>query len=468
MSTLTADDLWLKAKEELKKIIPGAFEEWFAQLMPVSVGAEGLVLEAPNPFSEIWINDNYLDVIRRAVQTVGKSSLDVVVRASHGNDAAPASPHAAAAAPEGVRTSRVRQPRGMRMGAVVRPQDNPAYALLNPRNTFDNFVLGGSNQMAAAVSVAVADNPGKAYNPLFVYGDTGLGKTHLMHAMAHACLQRAPETRIVYLSCEKFMNEFIEALKDQSLNKFREKYRKVDILLIDDIQFLAGKERIQEEFFHTFNDLFESGKQICLSSDRPAGDIDKLESRLVSRFQWGMITDIKAPDLETRVAILGKKAAAQNHDVPRHALEFIARRITRNIRRMEGALTRVAFLAKQGSDVSEAALEDLLSDLLQEENSMQLTIELIQKAVSDYFQVRMSDLVGPRRPADIAYARQVAMYLCRILTQKPLKEIGEAFGGRDHGTVIHACKTIENQMDVNPAEKQKIQYLQNRLATSGR
>ena len=343
-----------------------------------------------------------------------------------------------------------------------RPQ-RPAY--LNPRNTFENFIVGPSNQLAHAAATAVADSPGSAYNPLFVYGDTGLGKTHLMHAIAHAIQSNNPSAKVVYMSCEKFTNNFLRAIRENSLDAFRRFYRKVDVLLIDDIQFLEGKERTQEEFFHTFNELFESQRQLCLSSDRPASEINKLESRLVSRFQWGMVTDIQPPDLETRTAILKKKAQSMGFDLlSQEVLEFLASRITRNVRRLEGALIKVGTFARLIREpVTIRKAEELVHDILQEEIQQQITIERIQRKVTEIYDLRMSDMQNRRRPNHIAFPRQVAMYLSRLLTHHPLKEIGEAFGGRDHGTVIHAVKTVENMMEQDEKVRNTIEYLARQL-----
>ena len=338
---------------------------------------------------------------------------------------------------------------------------------INPKNTFSNFIVGGGSELAHAACVAVSNAPAHAYNPLFLYGETGLGKTHLMHAVAHQALNRNPSCRITYVSCEKFTNEFIRAIQENTLTKFRSRYRSVDYLLIDDIQFLAGKERIQEEFFHTFNDIYDSQRQIFLTSDRPAGEIDKIESRLLSRFQWGLVADIQAPDWETRVAILTRKADAMGISIEPEIIEFLAKSIARNVRRMEGALTRVAGyvgLTRRKADLE--TVQRLLRDILREENLSRITIETIQKKVVDYYHLRMADMLSRRRPANIAFPRQVAMYLSRILTEHSLQEIGNAFGGRDHGTVIHACKTVENMMEQDNSIKYAVEYLNEELSQS--
>jgi chromosomal replication initiator protein len=327
------------------------------------------------------------------------------------------------------------------------------------------FIIGGGNQLAHAASMAVANAPAKAYNPLFIYGDTGLGKTHLMHSVAHHILAQKPEFKITYISSEKFTNEFIRAIQENNLVKFRKHYRNVDVLLIDDVQFLAGKERIQEEFFHTFNELFEAQKQIFLTSDRPANEISKLEARLISRFQWGMVADIQSPDMETRLAILSNKAKSLNLDISEEILAFLAEKVSRNVRRLEGALTRVASytaLVKKPVDIPK--VEALLEDILQEEMQNQVSIEKIQKKVTEYFNLRIQDMISKRRPSNIAFPRQIAMYLSRMLTGCSLQEIGEGFGGRDHGTVIHACKTVENMMEQDSSVRQNVDYLIKQLS----
>jgi chromosomal replication initiator protein len=286
-----------------------------------------------------------------------------------------------------------------------------------------------------------------------------------MHAIGHSIIQRNPEARVAYLSTEKFTNEFIHAIQENALTKFRQRYRNVDILLIDDVQFLAGKERIQEEFFHTFNDLFESGKQIIITSDRPVAEIATLEARLISRFQWGLAADIQSPDLETRVAILRTKAATLKMEIPAPVLEFMAQHIVKNIRRLEGALIKVSsYSALTGKTLDLAITEHLLKDVLMEEAQNRLNIEGIQKRVADHFQIRHSDMQSKRRPNAIAFPRQIAMYLCRQLTRHSLQEVGDAFGGRDHGTVIHAIKTVENMMETDNSVRGSVDFLKAQLS----
>jgi chromosomal replication initiator protein len=457
----TSTSLWEIVKSDFKGLFPeDVYQLWFEPIVCLEATEDVLTLGVPNDFAAIWINDNYLDLIvqrlrlaaGRAVTVKLKKSTVAAESASPANETAPAPRTKSAAAKH--RTPRYDE-RGS--GAYI--------GSLNPRNTFETFVVGSNCQMAHAAAMAVAQSPAQAYNPLFLYGDTGLGKTHLMHAIGHAILRAKPDAKVAYLSTEKFTNDFIQALQENSLSKFRQRYRSVDVLLIDDVQFLAGKERIQEEFFHTFNDLFESGKQIILSSDRRAADIQKLESRLVSRFEWGLPADIQAPDFETRLAILRTKAATLKFDIPANVANFVAHHISKNIRRLEGALIKVASYASlTGKTIDLPATEMLLQDVLMEQAQNQLTIEIIQKRVADHYQIRHSDMTSKRRPNNIAIPRQIAMYLSRTLTKHSLQEIGDAFGGRDHGTVIHACKSVDNMMEQDSTARGAIEFLRNQLS----
>lgn len=465
MSQLAVTEpVWSDLQDHLRDIFsPEHFETWFRDLDFQSFDGSTLVLAAKNDFAQIWITDNYHDLMRdRACAFLG-TNIELRIEVPGGDeglngarevpvDETPDSP---------VPAPRVELPERHFPRVQFRGRNSQP---LNPRNTFDNFIVGGSNQLAHAASLAVANNPGISYNPLFLYGDTGLGKTHLMHAVAHQIVRDNPNANVVYVSCEHFTNEFMRAIQDNSLVKFRRFYRNVDVLLIDDIQFLQGKERTQEEFFHTFNELFESQHQVCLSSDRPASEIPRLESRLVSRFQWGMVTDIQAPDLETRVAIIRKKAQNLNFELPPDVLQFLAQRITRNVRRMEGALLKVATYANLVHEqLTLETVERLVRDILEEEASRQISIERIQRKVCERYDLRMSDMTSKRRPANIAFPRQVAMYLSRLLTQHPLKEIGEHFGKRDHGTVIHAVKTVENVMETSEDTRHAIECLKKQI-----
>jgi chromosomal replication initiator protein len=445
-------------KCDFKSLFPeDVFQMWFEPVVCLETTTESMTLGVPNDFAAIWIHDNYLDLITQRLRLTAGRMVTVNLRkteAGHPNQ----SPRPVAEPTPRARTS-------AKARTTRYDERSPAAATLNPRNTFETFVVGNNNQMAHAASLAVAQAPAQAYNPLFLYGDTGLGKTHLMHAIGHAILRANPDARVAYLSTEKFTNEFIQALQENSLTKFRQRYRHVDVLLIDDVQFLAGKERIQEEFFHTFNDLFESGKQIILSSDRRASEIQKLEARLVSRFEWGLPADIQAPDLETRQAILRTKAASLKCNLPDNILNFIAQHITKNIRRLEGALIKVAsYTALTNKPIDIATAERLLHDVLMEQAQTILTIETIQKRVADHFQIRHSDMTSKRRPNNIAIPRQIAMYLARTLTKHSLQEIGDAFGGRDHGTVIHACKAVDNMCEQDSSTRGSVEFLKTQLS----
>lgn len=426
---------------------------WFEPMSCLAATEDALVLGVPNDFAAIWIHDNYLDLISQRLRLAAGRMVHVSLKKAD-------QPGGEASAPITEPKNRAPQPK-----RTLRYDERLASAgSLNPRNSFENFVVGPNSQLAHAASLAVAQAPAQAYNPLFIHGSTGLGKTHLMHAIGHSILQRNPEARVAYLSTEKFTNEYIHAIQENALTKFRQRYRSVDVLLVDDVQFLAGKERIQEEFFHTFNDLFESQKQIVISSDRPVTEIATLEARLVSRFQWGLSADIQSPDFETRVAILKTKAATLKVTLPMPVIEFMAQHISKNIRRLEGALIKISsYAALTGKTLDLASAELLLKDVLMEEAQNRLNIEGIQKRVADHYQIRHSDMTSKRRPSAIAFPRQIAMYLSRQLTRHSLQEIGQAFGGRDHGTVIHAVKTVENMMEQDNSVQGSVDFLKSQL-----
>lgn len=441
--------LWETAKTELRNTLPRAdFETWISSLQPLSI-QEGkvLVLEAPSVLTEAWVNSNYGEVLRRQLTLVAGRNMDYRLTAS----VDPARESAPAPTPA---------PRASRSAATASPA--PA---IKATNTFDHFIVGPENEMAHGASLAVAKEPGHYYNPLFIHGPTGLGKTHLMHAIAHSVYAANPQARIAYISSETFTNDFIQALQTGSVASFRRRYRELDLLLIDDIHFLAGKESTQDEFFHTFNELHNNHKQVVLTSDRPASEIAKLQERLVSRFQWGMVCSIQAPGLETRIAILRKKAAARGLELQPEIAEFIASRIARNVRNLEGAVTRIVGLTGMTRKPLELAqVEKLLHDILVEEASHTLTVEVIQRKVAEHYRIQMSDMTSKRRMQNIAFPRQVAMYLATQLTGMSLVSIGQAFGGRDHGTVIHARKTVVNQMEVDANVRRTVEYLRAQLS----
>jgi chromosomal replication initiator protein len=339
---------------------------------------------------------------------------------------------------------------------------------LNARYTFDTFVIGDSNRFAHAAAFAVAEAPAKAYNPLFIYGDSGLGKTHLLHAIGHYAQRLYPGIRVRYVSSEEFTNDFINSIRDDKASAFQRRYRGNDVLLVDDIQFLENKERTQEEFFHTFNTLHNANKQIVISSDRPPKQISTLEDRLRNRFEWGLITDVQPPDLETRIAILRKKAAQERLGVPPEVLEYIASKIPSNIRELEGALIRVtAFASLNGQGVDLALAEIVLKDLIPAEGGPQITAATIMAATAEYFSVSMDDLCGSSRTRLLANARQIAMYLCRELTDLSLPRIGQLFGGRDHTTVMHAERKIRKQMSERRVTYNQVTELTNRIKSRG-
>jgi chromosomal replication initiator protein len=460
-SSLTPS-VWETVKCDFKSLFPeDVFQMWFEPMVCLETAGDAITLGVPNDFAAIWIHDNYLDLITQRLRLTAGRMVNVTLRKTETSKSSAAASAAKVSADNHGTKSKATPAR-----RVTRYDERgPAAGTLNPRNTFENFVVGSNNQMAHAASLAVAQAPAQAYNPLFLYGETGLGKTHLMHAIGHAIMRHNPDSRVAYLSTEKFTNEFIQALQENSLTKFRQRYRHADVLLLDDVQFLAGKERIQEEFFHTFNDLFESGKQIVLTSDRRASEIQKLESRLVSRFEWGLPADIQAPDLETRTAIIRAKAQSLNCNLPEPILNFIAQSITKNIRRLEGALLKVAsYSSLTSKPLDLATAEKLLHDVLMEQAQNILTIETIQKRVADHFQIRHSDMTSKRRPNNIAIPRQIAMFLARTLTKHSLQEIGDAFGGRDHGTVIHACKAVDNMCEQDASTRGSVEFLKTQLS----
>jgi chromosomal replication initiator protein len=471
-STPIADTLWQNTNKELKNLFPeDVYEMWFSGLVCTLESDTKLVLTTHSEFNAIWIENNFLDVISQQARSFAGTAIEVSIEVEQAAKTEELDGADTDARRKGINGRDGRDGRDSRQSPDLRnnrplTQAAPTHrTLINPSNTFENFVVGSGSQLAHAASIAVANAPGRAYNPLFVFGETGLGKTHLMHAVAHQMLTNNPNAKIAYVSTEKFTNEFIHAIRENKLTKFRKYYRNVDALLVDDIHFLSGKESTQEEFFHTFNDLFESGRQIFLASDRPANEIERLENRLISRFQWGLVTDIQAPDFETRFAILRNKALAMKIELDEEIMEFLAERVSRNVRRMEGALTRIAGydnLIDCKLDLN--AVERLLSDLLHEEAASKVTVDQIQKKVSDYYKIRFSELIGRRRTSSIVFPRQVAMYISRTLTSDPLKSIGDAFGGRDHGTVIHACKQVENIMEQDGSVKRGVDYLIKQLS----
>lgn len=444
-----AEKIWESAQQVLRTMLNGeTYSLWFAPLQARGLEGEVLTLEVANDFCELWLKDNYLSLINDVLAHASGQPLKV--RFQVGPPQSSAAP--AADLPQAPARSTVEL--NERTAA-------PREFSFNPKNTFETFVVGSNNTFAHAAALAVSQSPGKSYNPLFVYSGVGLGKTHLLHAIGHHVVNHKKGGRVTYVTSEKFTNEFIDAIQNNQLVRFRKKFRQADVFLIDDIQFLAGKERIQEEFFHTFNTLHEAHKQIVLTCDRPASEIQSLEQRLVSRFEWGLVTDMQPPDVETRLAILRKKEKLMGVELPEEILNFLAQRIRTNIRRLEGALVRVASLASlTGKILTLEVVENLLREVLHEEGRFSITIESIQKKVADHFDIRLADMASKRRPENIAFPRQIAMYLARHLTESSLNTIGEAFGGRDHGTVLHACRLVTDRMQVDPQVRQVVSYLE--------
>jgi len=450
--TETADlkPAWEKIAAALRsQVTPEIFDRWFKAVEPMELDDQRITLKVPNDIYRYWIEDNYLGSLRASILLVLKSARDV----RFVSDDVPAVPEP--------------DVRRQRTPAVETEQEAEEKAVangMNPRNTFETFVVGTNNQFAHAACVAVGQTPGKVYNPLFFYGGVGLGKTHLMHAIGQHIMATRKGAKVSYVTSERFTNEFIDALQSGTIVKFRKRYRQVDVLLIDDIQFLARAERTQEEFFHTFNTLFDGHKQIVLSSDRPPAEIGSLEPRLVSRFEWGMTAELQPPDVETRKAILQKKAAALGVRIEPDLIEFLAQRIRTNIRRLEGALMRVAsFISLSGGPLSQERVEMLLKDILQEEARRSVSIDNIQKRVAEHFDVRLADMTSKRRPKNIAFPRQIAMYIARELTKSSLMEIGDAFGGRDHGTVLHAHRLVKERIVTDEKIRQVVKFLQDQL-----
>lgn len=438
MSLLTT---WDKAQDIIKeKIGASSYESWFSCLQINEKSPSTLIIEAPDEFFKGWIVDHYFSIIRDAIQTSAGQPIALEFEVN-----------------QNLLVKKIQTKlSGFDPDFKIIDKNQ---GILNARFTFENFVIGPSNRFAYAASMAVAESPAKAYNPLFIYGPVGLGKTHLMQAITHKIQQQHPKMKHCYLSSERFTNELIEAIRNRSTNQFRQKYRTIDVLLIDDIQFIAGKESTQEEFFHTFNTLHDSRKQIIISSDRPPKEISNLEERLISRFTWGLITDIQPPDFETRVAILRKKIEREPVSVPDEVILFIAEKIKTNIRELEGALIRViAYSLLEEKTISLDMAKSILKDMVKE-TLKTIQVDTIQKNVADFFNISLTDLRAQRRNKNLVLPRQIAMYLSRKLTSLSLPEIGNAFGGKDHTTVLHSCRKIDETMLKNNELKNTIEKL---------
>ena len=467
--------IWSSITEVIAaQVSPDTFRRWFQAVELLDADEMELALGVPNNIYQLWIESNYMALVHSAIESILGAPRVVKFRISEVPAEEKKAPTSAPAFTSVEETSGTRgvsisyeQPLA-HSHAETAPSVSPTAANngMNPRNTFESFVVGKNNEFAHAAAQSVAKSPAQKYNPLFLHGGVGLGKTHLMQAIGQAVAARGKNTKVMYLSSERFTNEFIEAIQNNSLVKFRNRYRKADVLLIDDIQFFAGKGQTQEEFFHTFNTLADGCKQIVLSSDRPPAEIANLEARLVSRCEQGMTAEIQPPDIETRTAILRKKAEALSIRLEPEVFDFLAARVRTNVRRLEGALMRVAaFASMDGREVLRREdIEDVLKDILHEEGRRSVTIDAIQKKVAEHFDVRLADMTSKRRPQNIAFPRQIAMYLARELTKNSLNEIGQAFGGRDHGTVIHAHRLVQERMQAEEKIRAAVSFLDSQLS----
>jgi chromosomal replication initiator protein len=435
---VTAEALWTEVSGRLRRALnETAYRTWLTAVAPIEIDGGELAVAVPNNFTREWIETHFLHLINAAVDDAGGAGLTVRIDVDESLASATVSDES--------------------------PARDPLPGL-NPKYTFDLFVIGSSNRFAHAAALAVAEAPAQAYNPLFIYGGTGLGKTHLLQAIAHYVLEHTSPLTVRYVTSETFMNDFINSLRDKRIEGFKQRYRNYDVLLIDDVQFFEHKERIQEEFFHTFNSLYEAGSQIVMSSDRPPREIATLEARLRSRFEWGLITDIQPPDLETRIAILRKKVKTESIVSDPQVLTFIAGRVSTNIRELEGALTRVvAYSSLTGRPSTVELAQEVLKDIFPQGGAAQVSIKVIQEAVSSRFGLSITELCGDKRSQNIVYPRQVAMYLSRELTDSSLPKIGKEFGGRDHTTVIHATSKIARLIKEDPSVYDLVQELTARI-----
>ncbi len=418
-------NLWDTILQSIREEIgPTSFDIWFSMVKLDSVRNNNFYIKVPNSLTKDWIESRYLDIMQKHLRNLTNQNVCLLLTTN----------------------------------SVTEQEEKTLY--LNSKYTFESFVVGNSNRFAHAACYAVAESPSKAYNPLFIYGGVGLGKTHLMHAIGHHIFAKNASALVMYLSSEKFTNELISSIKDDNMAGFRNKYRSIDVLLIDDIQFLAGKERTQEEFFHTFNTLYESNKQLVISSDRPPRNIPTLEDRLRSRFEWGLITDIEPPDLETRIAILRKKSQVENFNIPYDILDYLANCIESNIRELEGALIRfIAYSKLTNKPLDMNTAIEALKDILPPPRPRKITIDMVQKSVADFYGLKVSDLLSKKRNRQFAFPRQIAMYVCRRLTDASYPQIGAKFGNRDHTTVLHANTKIEREIAENSELNIKIENI---------
>jgi len=435
---MNISETWSDCLDVFKnEVTPIAFSTWFSPIVPLEAQKDKVILSVDNELSKDMLEKRFIEIVKSALYTVTKNiyEVEIVVGGQKNNIQ---------------KKENVQNPRSAQLIPFA----------ANPKYTFDNFVVGNSNKFAHAASLAVAESPATAYNPLFLYGGAGLGKTHLMHAIANYAKESNPDLNVVYVSSEKFTNDMINAIRDDQRNEFRDKYRSVDLLLVDDVQFIGGKESTQEEFFHTFNALHDANKQIVLTSDRSPKEISTLSERLRTRFYWGLISDIQPPDYETRIAILKKKAQDENIFIPSEILSFIAERIKANIRELEGALTRIISFAKiTDREISIDLANEALKQFIPDQNVIKITAKRVMESAAKYYNLMVSDITGKVKTKNIATARQVAMYLCRELTDLSYPAIGQEFGGKDHTTVMYAADKISKDMEKDETLKKEIVYL---------
>ncbi|MFC1467176.1 chromosomal replication initiator protein DnaA [Verrucomicrobiota bacterium] len=448
MDKKQATKLWQDTCKRLHDILSkDIYERWIAVISFKSFEGNTFYLSVENDFYMSWLEENYIPLIRNALTTVSGETYDITLSVD---------------APDSQEPKPEKAPRKTKAKKEVTKNANNSN--LKESYTFNDFIIGPSNSFSHAAAMAVAQSPSKAYNPLFIYGSTGLGKTHLMQAIGNHVVSSNSSKKVRYLSCETFINEYIDALQKRTLTKFRNKYRNVDVLLLDDVHFLIGKQQMQEEFFHTFNALHNNHKQIILTCDRPASELSQLQERLISRFEWGLVTELQIPDIETRIAIIRQKAEDMNLKLPDELMVFLAERISANIRRLEGALIRVAsYVSLMGREIDRTGIEHLLKDTLDQEQAMEVTVESIQRIVADHFSIGVADILSKKRPKNIAWPRQIAMYLTRSMTEHSLPVIGESFGGRNHATVLHAYNSVSGKIEADDSLRQTIGVLKQKI-----
>ncbi|MBI5195604.1 MAG: chromosomal replication initiator protein DnaA [Nitrospirae bacterium] len=439
------EEIWGKTLNAIQERIDDqTFDLWFKPIKLLQFHDQHLVIEVPNRFFKEWIEDHFHALLTETIEGLIKKPVTIKFNVSEKQENAVL---------KKIETTRENRKAKLASKGIY----------LNPKYTFDNFVSGTSNQFASAAAMAVANSPGRAYNPLFIHGGVGLGKTHLMNAIGNAIIDKLPDAKLFYVPAEQFTNEFVYSMRNDKMDMFKEKYRHLDVLIIDDIQFIAGKSGTQEELFHTFNALYNSQKQIVFSSDRPPADIAPLTERLRSRFGMGLIAEIQAPDIETKIAILGKKSETEGIKLPDDVIVFLANKIKSNIRDLEACMIRLgAHSSLSGKAITTDMSKEVLKDMIRDEEKA-LTVDTIQKAVCEYYGIRLQDMKAKKRTRDIAFPRQVAMYLCKILTDASLADIGKQFGGKDHSTVIHACKQIEERKKHDEDFNKKLEYLTKKI-----